>query len=499
MNTKKIRFVTALTGLLALGFLVTSLASYWVAHDSLSDQLAESTLPLTSDNIYSEIQRDLLRPVFISSLMAQDTFLRDWAVQGETPEEEIVRYLAEIQQRYGTISSFFVSEKTRKYYHPTGILKTVSPDDPADAWYFRARGLAEEFEINVDWDTANRRSLVIFVNYQVFDYQDNLIGVTGVGLSMTAVTDMLENYRKRYGRDVFFVDRQGTLTLRGTIFSDAATLQELPGLGRIATAILTSPSGSHTVKHDGETTYVNSRLVPEFDWFLLVVQTGDPREDRLVQTLAINLVICLVISAVVLVLANLTIGGYQRRLERMASTDELTGAMNRQVFDMVFAHQAKLAVRRGTPLSLVLLDIDHFKAVNDTHGHQTGDRVLQMVVNMIRNQVRASDTLCRWGGEEFLLLLPDCHLDQAARLAEKIRVAVEAASVPLGPDRLRVTISQGVTSVVREDSQDDAVKRADEALYAAKANGRNRTEVAKPPGGAAPSPAAAEMSEETPA
>lgn len=480
LTGNRTRFVLLLTVLLALGFLATTLVSYWVAHDSLSEHLAEDALPLTSDNVYSEIQRDLFRPIFISSLMAQDTFVRDWALDGEREPERMVRYLAEIQERYGTVSSFFVSERTRTYYHATGVLKSVSRDDPGDAWFFRARSMQGDYEVNVDWDTADRSSLVIFINYKVFDYSGSLLGITGVGLSMDAVKAMLENYRSRFGRDVFFVDRQGQVTLHGDGRDSANRLRDMPGMGAIATRLLASPGGSFTVEHNGTTVYVNSRLVPEFDWYLLVAQNGDPAQKRIANTLVFNLLICAAISAVVLVLANLTVRGYQRRLEEMASTDKLTGAANRQVFDMIYDQQKRLALRRGTPLSMILFDIDHFKAVNDTYGHQAGDRVIRAVAEAAREVIRGSDVLCRWGGEEFLLLAPDCDMVDALRLAEKIRDKVETTVIAWGGEHLRVTVSLGVAQVEELETENSVLKRADDALYDAKRQGRNRVVAAVP-------------------
>lgn len=110
---QRFRFLGPLAVLLLTGFVSTSLVSYHVARGSLSKQIKESTLPLTSDNIYSEIQQDLLRPIFIASLMAQDTFLRDWAISGESDAQAIIRYLKEIQMRYCAETAFFVSEKNR--------------------------------------------------------------------------------------------------------------------------------------------------------------------------------------------------------------------------------------------------------------------------------------------------------------------------------------------------------------------------------------------------
>ena len=120
-NNKK-RLISILSLLLVSGFLITSLASYYTARSTLRSRIEQSELPLTSDNIYSEIQRDLLRPVFISSLMATDTFLRDWVLNGEHGNNQITKYLKEIKSKYNTFTSFFVSEKTRRYYY-AGVIR----------------------------------------------------------------------------------------------------------------------------------------------------------------------------------------------------------------------------------------------------------------------------------------------------------------------------------------------------------------------------------------
>lgn len=108
------RLIPLITVLLIAGFLLTSLASYFVSRESLRSEISLKELPLTSDNIYSEIQRDLLRPVFISSVMANDTFLRDWVIGGEHGGEKISRYLNEMHVKYNTFTSFFVSDITKK-------------------------------------------------------------------------------------------------------------------------------------------------------------------------------------------------------------------------------------------------------------------------------------------------------------------------------------------------------------------------------------------------
>lgn len=476
VQNKKLYFGIALTALLVAGFLATSLISYFVAHDSLAQRIAEESLPLTSDNIYSEIQRDLLRPILISSVMANDTFVRNWAIGGEERPERIIQYLREIQAKYGTITAFFISERTRRYYHPDGILKTVTRDDPGDAWYFRVREMNRPYEINVDKDTADRSRLSIFVNYRVHDYDENYIGVTGVGLSVDAVTQLIEQYQRRYGRRIYFIDREGDVTLHGSDFRGATHIRQRPGLGNYATRILANPSTSLSYTDaDGETVYLNSRLVPEFGWHLIVEQERHPAEARIRKTLVINLLLALGVTMLVLLVAHLTIRGYQRRLEEMATTDKLTGAANRQVFDMIFEHVVKSAGRRNNePISVLAIDMDHFKQVNDTYGHQGGDTVLREVATVIREHIRDTDTLCRWGGEEFLVLLGDCGLESAKRRAEIIREAIAGHPIRFGRDDIFVTVSMGVAQHRANEDLNSLIHRADMAMYEAKRRGRDQ-------------------------
>ncbi|MDO8270691.1 MAG: diguanylate cyclase [Gammaproteobacteria bacterium] len=479
MQRRKFLFVLTLTALMIVGFLATSLTSYFVARDSLSRNISEQMLPLTSDNIYSEIQRDLLRPILISSLMASDTFVQDWSSSGEVDAERIRLYLREIQQEYGTITAFFVSDRTHSYYHPDGIIKTVDADNPDDAWYFRVRDMREPYEINVDTDTADRTRLSIFINYRVLDSDGNYLGVTGVGLSVSAVTRLIDSYQERYGRQIYFVDREGRVALNQASNAVAQRLQERPGMEVIATQILTTPSASLSyVRSDGQTVYVNSRLVPEFNWYLMVEENDGAAEERIETTLLINIALSLAIMALVLLIAHFTLKSYQGRLEQMATTDSLTGAANRHVFDTIFDQVLRSARRRNKQVALISIDIDHFKDVNDTFGHQAGDLVIRFVADVIRTHSREADTLCRWGGEEFLLLLGDCTSDEAAERAEVIRKAVKKQSVNFGREDIRVTLSCGVAQYRSGEELFTLIARVDSALYRAKNEGRDRVIVA---------------------
>jgi diguanylate cyclase (GGDEF)-like protein len=164
-----------------------------------------------------------------------------------------------------------------------------------------------------------------------------------------------------------------------------------------------------------------------------------------------------------------------RELDRMASYDFLTGAANRRLFLQRVDEELARAERSGTPTALLLLDLDHFKTVNDGYGHQAGDMVLTAFVARIRDIVRLPDLIGRFGGEEFLVLLPNSNLQQAFVIAERIRKAMDRSPIAVSNGDLTITVSIGVAEF-GQDGEDVAsvLRKADQRLYVAKAGGRNQ-------------------------
>ena len=181
--------------------------------------------------------------------------------------------------------------------------------------------------------------------------------------------------------------------------------------------------------------------------------------------------------------AELANQGLQRALEQLeqaASTDRLTGAWNRRRFEEAVLPEIALVHRRREPLSLIMFDLDHFKRVNDTFGHGAGDMVLVETAQLVRLHLRASDSLVRWGGEEFLVMAPATRMDGALALAEKLRAALAAFTFP---EVGRVTMSLGVAEYSLGEGLAAWIERADKALYVAKSEGRNRVVPSTTPDG----------------
>lgn len=159
------------------------------------------------------------------------------------------------------------------------------------------------------------------------------------------------------------------------------------------------------------------------------------------------------------------------RLQRQAEFDDLTAVHTRQPAQSVLRAEIKRAERHGVPVSVIIFDIDHFKAVNDEHGHPAADKVLQQMTRLVLRRLRENDLLARWGGEEFLVVLPHTAVEGAREAAEAIRGLIEQA---VFVDAIDITVSLGVAAYAPGDTPERLVERADEALYAAKREGRNR-------------------------
>lgn len=159
-------------------------------------------------------------------------------------------------------------------------------------------------------------------------------------------------------------------------------------------------------------------------------------------------------------------------LERLASIDKLTGAYNRRMIDEFMKQELESHKRDSKNFSLIMADIDHFKSVNDTYGHQVGDAVLREVGQIISSAIRKSDIFGRYGGEEFIIICPKTSSEQALILAEKIRQEIENFDFTEVGHK---TISLGISSLIDNDEVEDMIKRADDALYKAKNDGRNKT------------------------
>ena len=479
------KLIVLITAILLLGFLAVSLLTYRSSKQSIHEAIIINELPLTSDSINSKIQEGLLESIETSSMMASNTFLKDWVASGEKDEASIKQYLIETKRQSHALASYFISEKTRNYYSSDAKIKKVIENSKADSWYFKVRSMNKPYELFIERNARYGNQLAIFVNYRMFDQANQYIGVVGVGIAYNKVQKLLDSYEKRFKHKVYFVDKNGIIMLASDQDRPlGADIDNLLGIKDIhfnpnnLANINIEDNKIHRYELGERAQNVIVRYVPELNWYLIAEKSETDALTGITRSLYHNLLLCLFITALVVVLTYMALKRYHFEVESAAAIDKLTNLPNRKAFDIGISVLLNDSQRHRTTLGLMLLDLDHFKAINDTYGHLAGDYVLTETAETLRSTIRSEDFICRWGGEEFVIVVRDCDEQHLMLLAEKIRAAIEAADYTFKGTSIAVTTSLGVATRIGGEYIDHMIYRADKALYRAKHAGRNQAVLA---------------------
>ena len=466
------KILIIITLLLFIGFFTTSFFSYKIATDLAKNELKYKSLPLSSDNVYSEIQRDILKPNLVSSLMAQDTFMINWMINGEQDIKQITTYLSTIMNKYNTSSSFLVSDKTKNYYYPKGILKTMSPNDERDIWFYRVKNIVDEYESNIDIDLAANDSITIFTNYKVKDFNGNFLGATGVGLKTSHVSNLLKTYKEKYNHEIYLINKDNKILISSKDKQDTYSKDNF--MHKVINTFNKNDLSTQEYYKNSEKYILNIRYIDELNLYLCVEAKEGYFTKELEETFYINILIFSIIILIIMVFIILYIKRQQEILKNIAKTDKLTSLQNRNNFDSIFEGLFNSKRKDEKDLTILIFDIDNFKKINDEFGHLVGDEVLIEVANIFKNTFRNSDILVRWGGDEFVALLPKIKEEKAYRLTKKLSQNINNNETLFNLLKQKITISVGLHSKNEETSKEELFLKADKNLYQAKQEGRDK-------------------------
>jgi len=368
-----------------------------------------------------------------------------------------------------------------------------SQRDRAAPWF--QRSVAGEAGYTFAYDPASK-GRYYYASYPVRSDAGDIVGVAVLQKSL----DGYESDLRKFIRPYFLVNPDGIvlLTNRPGMF-----MRPLWPLSAERTSALTGQFGALNGKPmlnkeiaeaqwtsiDGNREYIRRHFADHSQWSLVIAMpTG---------TIFASRILGIIVTLMVTIMSLIYFVGREhgiresvqmdkrrelqelaRDLRFQATTDPLTGLYNRLKFDEALASELSRAKRYGTPLTLILYDVDHFKRINDTHGHQVGDNALVQLSQIVSMQIRNTDLLARWGGEEFVILSPGSDGEMARQAADKLAAAIERT---LFDEVGTITCSFGITQHAHGDSADMLIARADLALYRAKTSGRNRVELAPMP------------------
>ncbi len=372
------------------------------------------------------------------------------------------------------------------------------PDgDRAFASYFEP-AISGKAERHFIFDAASKKT-VYSTSYPVRAEDGDVIGVAVLTLSLSGLKNKLEAFKRPF----FLVDPQGVIalsnrpeTVQRAIWLSTAAPQTRPPqtlpLTEAPPLLETEIADGSWATVDGAPMYVRRCTVAHTDWSIVIFVPIEGIFASRVLGIAITLLTTIMVLIYVIARQRavhdhvqmdrrLELEELARILDHKATTDPLTGLSNRLKFDEALAKEIRRSRRFDTPLSLILYDIDNFKQINDSFGHQVGDDVLIKLSRHVAERMRATDLLARWGGEEFAILVPHPDGASAARFANILRAAIEVVDFD---DVGTVTCSFGVAQLSAGESADGLVQRVDCALYRAKLSGRNRVELAEAPAGA---------------
>lgn len=423
----------------------------------------ESTSP-----VFSLVTKELLKPLHTAQAIANSKLFHELMSSDSIDEDQMFSKLKTLEGIFDLVF-FTASERSRTQYFSDGT--TLKLEEGKVAWYFQALDQPED----VIADLGDVDNVHLFFDIKIYDEDNDLLGIVGTGKSMQHFLDLFETYKKQYGYDFIFMNAQNKvmlssieelLTKEGELFG----LQELPWYEQVSEADdLKDSLNSELVNIDDRSFLLSEIRLEVIEWRLLMLLPLDARQAEINSVFIKNTVIILAVFSVLVIVVIGVLTYFRRSIEQQMEIDHLSQLPNRAYVERKYEELQ----RQNTPVSVVVVDVDHFKSINDTYGHNVGDRVIQEIGQILALAVRDNDVAGRWGGEEFILLLPKTPLERAVDVAERTRRSLATANIQVEEHTLHVTASFGV-SFGSMPELTDLVDDADTALYEAKSGGRNK-------------------------
>jgi diguanylate cyclase (GGDEF)-like protein len=450
-------------------FIVVLVSIVTLVHISVSKIVAEQSR--AQQQSYSPalqlIVEQLMQPLHISQTLAKAKELEDLMRNPLNNEDQIFATLKRLNQEF-SLNFFIASEISRIQYNSEGK-KIELTEDKVD-WYFRYKAQPEDAMADIgQWQNPQ-----FYIDLKIYDDEGNFLGVFGVGKSLDAFTHVFNEYKKTYGYDFIFVDQNKDITLtsdpellvKGVTFKN---LTDLPWFQALKPEQQQTSLNNLLLQINGQEALIAELNIQPFDWTLYIITPLQSRKTEISRGFIISIVILLaVIFGLFLLIYNL-LYYFKKDIQKIRQIDILTELANRNNIALKFEE----LMYEKESVSLVLIDLDNFKPINETHGRKAGDIVLRQVAQMLLSNIRDTDILGRWGGKEFIVLMPDTGPHEAAELCQELCKRLATTTITTGTTSIQITASFGISFTATPRNLSEVVSVADDALFSAKRDGKN--------------------------
>lgn len=450
-------------------FAVVAISTVILIHFSVSKLVAEQSRAQQQSlsPAFQLIVAQFMKPLHISETLIQAKELRNLMSSPMLDETKVFNTLSRLQSEFD-MNFFIASELNRRQYNSDGSSTELIEGEVN--WYFKYKNQPQV----VVADIGRRQDSHFYIDLKIFDHDGRFLGFFGVGKSLNSFLTDFAQYKQTYGYDFIFVNQDNKITLSSdpTLLatdSNFKNLANLPWYKGLSDEQKQGSLNNLLIEIDGFDFLIAELNIQPFDWTLYLLTPLDPRQTEISRGFIASVVTLLaVIFGLFLLIYNL-LYYFKKDIQKTRQIDVLTELANRSSITLKFDEM----MYQKLPVSLVLINLDNFKTINEAHGRKSGDIVLRQIASMLQLGLRDRDIIGRWGGEEFILLLPETGPHEAVAIAQKFRDRLAAMTITTGNTSIRMTASFGVSYTAIPRAINEVIAAADDALFAAKREGRN--------------------------
>jgi len=461
------RYITAIFFFTIIAIVATSYFTFKEFFSAHSQRQQQAIIPL-----YSLITNEIIRPLTIAQYMANDDFLIEYTQKKSVDKTILLSYITKLSNQFQLLP--FIAIEQHDLMIDANNKQTHLLSKEAEWFHRLKKSQNHQFA-----DIGNADDPHLYFDVKLFNKDNKFLGFAGVAVDLDKFAQLFSQFNQRFGFELFFVDENNNITLSSSALmkteshhrkNEIVNINSLPWYSSYLQQYKTN---SNLANNDANEYIISQLPLKDLNWRIFIVAPEASQQSEYWQLFFSKLIIFILVAFILYYLFSIVIDYFKFNLVKDSETDHLTQLPNRSFIHWKYSQLNN----EYNNICVVIADIDNFKIINDSYGHLVGDDVLKTIANKLIENLRGIDLAGRWGGEEFIILLPDTTAEQAQEIIDRIRVNIENIEFesPSTSQKFNITVRFGLSnSVLSGVPLREIIDKADKALYQAKENGRNQ-------------------------